>query len=448
MLEKDSLSLLADALNKLEEGFKALPSFVVDTDLEKMAGILEEVAERMKENYPYFHPYYAGQMLKPPHPIARLSYMLAMWINPNNHALDGGIASSKMEKEVVKDLASMFGWETHLGHLTGGGTMANMEALWVAGQIHPGKSIVASELSHYTHQRISEVLQLPFQVVPCNKQGTMDLKELQNVLESHEVGTVVATLGSTGIGKVDPLGGILELQKKYGFRIHLDAAYGGYFVLAQETSDQVGVMYEKIDRADSIVIDPHKHGLQPYGCGCILFKDPSVGKYYQHDSPYTYYSSEEMHLGEISLECSRAGASAVGLWATHQYMPPVKGGDFAKDLDKCIQAAKELYIYMDAHPLFLPLYQPELDIIVWGLRADTLSQITQKSQSFFDLAARRGLHLALFNYPARLLPSTWDAIEHDTPHVTCLRSVLMKPAHLDWIKEIWRKMEEIVEVIY
>jgi tyrosine decarboxylase / aspartate 1-decarboxylase len=59
------------------------------------------VAHRLGDNYPYFHPLYAGQMLKPPHPVARAAYALAMTINPNNHARDGGRASSEMEIEAV-----------------------------------------------------------------------------------------------------------------------------------------------------------------------------------------------------------------------------------------------------------------------------------------------------------------------------------------------------------
>jgi len=70
-----------------------------------MASVLQAVAIRMRDNYPYPHPFYAGQMLKPPHPMARLAYMLALWINPNNHALDGGRASSAMEKEAVAEIA-------------------------------------------------------------------------------------------------------------------------------------------------------------------------------------------------------------------------------------------------------------------------------------------------------------------------------------------------------
>src|SRR6202044_760555 len=93
----------------------------------------------------------------------------------------------------------------------------------------------------------------------------------------------------------------------------------------------------------SIVIDPHKHGLQPYGCGCVLFRDPAVGRFYQHDSPYTYFTSKELHLGEISLECSRAGAAAVALWATQRLLPLTKGGEFAAMLQSCRAAALELY---------------------------------------------------------------------------------------------------------
>ena len=99
--------------------------------------MLTEVAERLKDNYPYGDPLYAGQMLKPPHEVARRAYEMALKINPNNHALDGGRASSAMEKEAVAEIARMFGWEEHLGHLCGGGTLANLEALWIASRERP-----------------------------------------------------------------------------------------------------------------------------------------------------------------------------------------------------------------------------------------------------------------------------------------------------------------------
>ena len=69
-------------------GFEALPDFEPAFDADATAEVLQQVATRMQDNYPYFHPQYAGQMLKPPHAIARLAYAMSLWVNPNNHALD------------------------------------------------------------------------------------------------------------------------------------------------------------------------------------------------------------------------------------------------------------------------------------------------------------------------------------------------------------------------
>src|SRR6266404_4102192 len=219
MLDKDSLKILLESLERLDAGFAALPDFDARVPgAERVAETLDATSERLQDNYPYFHPLYAGQMLKPPHPVARLAYSLAQWINPNNHALDGGRATSAMEKEAVAEIAGMFGWKNFLGHLCGGGTMANLEALWVAGQMHRGKKILASEQAHYTHTRISGVLQLPFETVPCDSHGRIEANALAKRLERGDIGTVVATMGTTATGSVDPLSEILDLRAKHGFR--------------------------------------------------------------------------------------------------------------------------------------------------------------------------------------------------------------------------------------
>src|SRR5277367_3049250 len=168
-------TLLARAQHRLDEGFANLPPAPLPELDSSAAAILDEAATRLQDNYPYAHPLYAGQMLKPPHPIARAAYALAMSVNPNNHALDGGRASSAMEIEAVAALAKMFYWPQHLGHLSSGGTFANLEALWVAGQLQPGRAVAASDQAHYTHSRITGVLGLPFISVPSDENGRMDL---------------------------------------------------------------------------------------------------------------------------------------------------------------------------------------------------------------------------------------------------------------------------------
>jgi len=446
-LETQSLNLLPEAMERLEKGFKELPEFSVDVDMDALRTVLLEVAEKMQDNYPYQHPLYAGQMLKPPHPIARLAYMLSLWINPNNHALDGGRASSAMEKEAVANIAGMFGWKTHLGHLCGGGTMANMEALWVSGCLNPGKKIVASQQAHYTHQRISDVLGLSFQSIPCDTKARMDLNVLEDILKQGDVGAVVATIGTTATGSVDPLPEILDLKAKYGFRLHADAAYGGYFILTDNLEAETRVAFECLSEVDSIVIDPHKHGLQSYGCGCVLFKDPMVGSFYKHDSPYTYFSSAELHLGEISLECSRAGASAVALWATQRLFPLVHGGKFAQGLQNARKAALALFEKIQADSRFLTAFPPELDIIIWAPRADRASTVSQLSKAIFMAAASENLHLAVANFPKALFEDTWQEITWDQGQISCLRSCLMKAEHLDWVEPIWQALDRAMKKV-
>jgi len=407
--------------------------------LKRVDEVLNDVAERLKDNYPYGDPLYAGQMLKPPHEVARRAYEMALTINPNNHALDGGRASSAMEKEAVADLAKMIGWDTHLGHLCGGGTMANLEALWIASQLHPGKAVLASTQAHYTHQRITGVLKIPFETIPCDKRGRMDIPALARRLAAGGVGTVVATLGTTATGAVDPLAAIVELRRRFDFRIHADAAYGGYFRLADTLADDTKLAFECLREAASVVIDPHKHGLQPYGCGCVLFKDPSVGRLYRHDSPYTYYTSTEMHLGEIALECSRPGAAAVALWATHQLFPLERGGAFAKGLDDGRAAALDLYERLRGDGRFVTAAPPELDIIVWAPRAPSVTEASNLSKRIFAEAASRQLHLALVSLPLHLLEV--GPMQRDRDTIICLRSVLMKPEHREWTDRIWEILD-------
>lgn len=442
-LDRGSLAALDEALAVLEQGFATLPELGSQPDFDRIRPVLREVATRMQDNFPYAHPLYAGQMLKPPHPVARLAYALSLWVNPNNHALDGGRASSAMEKEAVAALATMFGLRAHLGHLTSGGTFANLEALWVAGHQSPGV-VLASDQAHYTHSRISAVLKLPFEGVAVDRHGRMDLDALESRLQRGGVGTVVATLGTTALGAVDSLPAIVALARQHGARVHVDAAYGGYFVLSSLLGPEARAAFDAIAQADSVVVDPHKHGLQPYGCGCVLFADPKVGRHYAHDSPYTYFTSQELHLGEISLECSRAGASAVALWATQRLLPMEKGGEFAKGLDAGIAAARDLHARIVGEPRFKPLMPPELDIVVWNVAvkgaATSASQASAAAEALFDAAADRDLHLAKLKLPRTLVEPWVAGLEWDQGTLTAMRSVLMKPEHAAWLPEIWNRL--------
>ena len=410
--------------------FSPHPSLDVEVDALERA--TEELRTRLRENYPFFHPRYVGQMLKPPHPAAVIGYVTAMLVNPNNHALDGGPATARMEKEVVAQLAVTFGFEQHLGHLTSSGTIANLEALFVARQTHPGKVVAYSADAHYTHSRMCHLLGVDGVSVPTAADGTMELQALEDLLRTGNVGTVVATAGTTGLGAIDAVHDIAALCRRYGARVHVDAAYGGFFrLIADDSPDGVAAApFAAIADCDSVVIDPHKHGLQPYGCGAVLFKDPGVARHYLHDSPYTYFTSDELHLGEISLECSRAGAAAAALWLTLRLLPLTPDGlGTALRPGRRAALAWAQRIVADEQ---LSLYQhPQLDILTYFANRDRVSEVDQASARVLDRGMRlplaQSLFVATYTVGAAALAVRGHRVVADVPHGRILRSVLMKP---------------------
>ena len=454
-------------------GFGPLtPHPSLDVSDERFGAAFAEFTERLADNYPFFHPRYAGQMLKPPHPAAVAGYLAAMLINPNNHALDGGPATARMEREVTAQLAVMFGFGTHLGHLTTSGTIANLEALFVARELHPGRGIAFSADAHYTHSRMCGLLGIEGHPVAVDRRGRMDLDALDELLRTGRVGTVVLTAGTTGLGAIDPIHEALGLCRRHGARIHVDAAYGGFFTIlaraggaqgnsagdarehgtgdtelsADGTGGLPAAPWRAIAECDSVVVDPHKHGLQPYGCGAVLFRDPGVARFYLHDSPYTYFTSPDLHLGEISLECSRAGASAAALWLTFRLLPPTPDG-----LGQVLAAGRRAALAWSAligKSDVLELYQvPELDIVsyfpVTGPAA--LSRIDQASERILQagMTGPDPVFLSTLRADADAFLARHGSVRADAAGARILRSVLMKPEAEDYVPWLHERVEQL-----
>ena len=447
-MEASTLKLLLDKLKDLEDWRNSFGPYSLDKsqkiDQDKITSVFTELVDRLKGNYPFHHPQYAGQMLKPPHELAWAAYSLAMTINPNNHALDGGPPSSEMEKEVVAELAEMVGYgDKYLGHLTSSGTIANLEALWVARESHPDKMIAYSSAAHYTHSRMCEVLGVKSVEIPTNNMGVMNINAFQDAAD--DIGTVVVTLGTTGLGLLEDLPDILELCKSKGIRVHVDSAYGGFYKLLADHELMKNGVWQAVQECDSFVVDPHKHGLQPYGCGCVLFRDPGVGKFYKHDSPYTYFSSDELHLGEISLECSRAGAAAVALWTTLQLLPLKADEGLGRILEQCLLAADAFFSALKASEKYRPLIKPDLDIVAYFplINDMSTSSISKQSSRIFTAGMndkKEGLHLSLFRMESDFFKQHYPDIKVDSDDVTVLRSVLMKPEHHYFVPELMRRL--------
>jgi glutamate/tyrosine decarboxylase-like PLP-dependent enzyme len=243
----------------------------------------------------------------------------------------------------------------------------------------------------------------------------------------------VVTAGTTGLGTVDAIHEALELRARHGVRIHVDAAYGGFFALLDAPLIDPEP-FRAIAQADSVVVDPHKHGLQPYGCGAVLFADPGVGRLYKHDSPYTYFTSEALHLGEISLECSRAGAAAAALWLT------LRALDLEPILAAGVRAARAWAALIERSDVLRVHRAPELDILTYFPAADTASAIDAASARVLEagMASEDPVYLSTLRIDGPAFAAAHPDVELDADGVRVLRSVLMKPEHephVPWLHE-------------
>ena len=419
-----------DALEALVLAYRRAHPGDVALDTVDLAAWSADMQEVFSGSYPFERPQYAAQMLKPPHPVAWLTYAATMWVNPNNHARDGGPHTTDLELEAVNHLRGLFGWvDQGFGHLTTGGTIANLEALWVAREVAGARCVIHSQEAHYTHARMAGLLGLEAVAVETDAEGRMVPEALDHALAVNPKACVVLSVGTTGTGSIDAAASLIPIARRYGARIHADAAYGGFFAALCGTghlsaADQAS--FRALSEGDSIAIDPHKHGLQPYGCGAILYADVEDVRPFGHDSPYTYYSSAAQHLGQISLECSRAGAAAAALALTFRQLPLDKHGAFARGLAASRTAAIRFAEAVVAHDKLQCFRAPQLDIVVWSHVDERLNPALYEALQ----VQTEPVYVSQFKIEGKALP--W------------LRCVFMKPSHADYLDTLMMAIDAAV----
>ncbi len=249
------------------------------------------------------------------------------------------------------------------------------------GAVKPSPAIILPATAHYSWPKAAAILGLGYgalRYVPVDMEGRMDLAELHHVLaqcleEKRPVVQVIAVMGTTEEGSVDPLDGILELRDTYAklgltFCLHADAAWGGYFASMlrepeqtgwtgpaadeEETgfdSDQVKALskhvrtnFELMSQVDSITLDPHKSGFIPYPAGALCYRNRQMINLVAYNSPVVSHSGGAPTVGTYGIEGSRPGAVACGVALSHVTTPPNQLG-YGRILGRCIFNAKRFY---------------------------------------------------------------------------------------------------------
>lgn len=456
---------------------------------------LLELLARLKADFPFQSPRYAAHMLAEQTLPSIAGYFAAMLYNPNNVTREVAPVTNRLELEACRMIGEMLGYgASSWGHLTSGGTIANLEALWVArtvaylpeaiaetrvalgldaipGPGSPGqvleafasvftdaadqrgigaKAVVAAyllsawcvpevglaavaardgrrpvilvpETHHYCFDKAVDVLGVGRQgivSVAVDRHFRMEVADLEAQLdrldrERARVLAVVAIIGTTEEGAIDPIDQIVELRRrreesgKGSFWLHADAAYGGYLrTLTRPSRLGLGDPFvdtkvagevrrvpldlpnhdacdalEELGRADSIAIDPHKLGYVPYPAGAVCFRSDLVKPLLRQEAPYLEDEAADPEaerrtegIGVYILEGSKPGAAAAGVWLSHVLIPLDSNGH-GRLIRQTVRSASELHSLLVHYPEWgttavraVPLTRPGSNIVCFAFR--------------------------------------------------------------------------------
>jgi glutamate/tyrosine decarboxylase-like PLP-dependent enzyme len=229
--------------------------------------------------------------------------------------------------------------------------------------------------AHYSWPKTAALLGLGTQAVKLievDLNGRMSMVALRKALDKclekgQPVLQVVAVMGSTEEGAVDPLQEIVHLREEYqqmglNFVIHADAAWGGYFTSILRKSGLLGNdraitidshpqlfisdhftrHFTALKHVDSVTLDPHKSGFIPYPAGSLCYRNGAMRDLIAYTAPVVFHGGTDITVGPYGIEGSKPGAAAASVYLSHKVIPLNKTG-YGRILGRCIFNNKRFY---------------------------------------------------------------------------------------------------------
>ena len=310
--------------------------------------------------------------------------------NQSMDSWDQAPVATEVELEVIQKLCSLYGYdEKSDGVFTSGGSQSNISALLFARDWYCKNKlgydvkkhglpenyrklrIYTSEISHFSMEKGAHLLGLGYDAVvkvPVDDKQKMDACALEKLIgQDLENGNlpfcVVATIGTTDYGSIDPMNEISSVCQKYGLWLHADAAYGSAVILSSKYAQRVA----GFNLCDSITVDFHKMFLLPISCSAVLLKDASNFEALELHADYLNREEDEedgyTNLVGKSLQTTRR-FDALKVWVSFK----MRGKDgWGEIIDTCMENAAYLYSRLRNDAEFETVTEPEISSVVFRI---------------------------------------------------------------------------------
>ncbi|MCX7627829.1 MAG: aminotransferase class V-fold PLP-dependent enzyme [Methylophilaceae bacterium] len=332
------------------------------------------------------HPRNLGHQVATPLPVAALCDLAAALTNQAMAVYETGPAATLIERQVIRWLGQLVGWQETEGVLTSGGAQANLTALLAARQrtagwdvwqrgmaAGPPLRILASEHAHYSVARAAGIMGLGADAVvkvPADDRGRMAMRALTEAQRAvaatgARIMAVVATAGCTPTGSIDPLQDIAAFCREHQLWLHVDGAHGASALLSERHRDAL----RGIALADSVVWDGHKLLYMPAPVSAVLYRDPAASyAAFAQEASYLFqgHSSQEeaYNTSYRTLECTKR-MMGLKLWVAFSLYGTAGLGML---VDTVFATARRLAAKLAAAPDFELLMEPQTNIVCFRHR--------------------------------------------------------------------------------
>lgn len=342
------------------------------------------------------HPRNLGHQVSAPLPMAALCDLVASLTNQAMAVYETGPAATMVERQVIRWLAGLIGWDHAEGVLTSGGAQANLTALLAARQQMAGWNvwkegvgsgsqlrILASEHAHYSVSRAAGIMGLGVDAVikvAADDQGRMSVAALveahrQTIDAGCRIMAVVATAGCTPTGSIDPLAEIGAYCRQHQLWLHVDGAHGASALLSPRYRE----LLHGIELADSVVWDGHKLLYMPATVSAVLFRNP-VHSYaaFAQEASYLFQGEssddEAYNISYRTLECTKR-MMGLKLWAAFSLYGATGLGAL---VEQVFATARQLAAKLAAAPDFELLMLPQTNIVCFRHGRTGQAELRQK----------------------------------------------------------------------